>query len=95
MFARVSDVTGSPDKMDLGIAQFKEQVLPAIQGMDGFSRAYLLVDRAAGRALSISVWDTAEAMAATDAATAAMRDAISQTVSGQVAVGSFEIVVEG
>jgi heme-degrading monooxygenase HmoA len=95
MYARVSEVTGEPDKMDLGIAQFNDVVLPGIKQMDGFVRAYLLVDRAAGKALSISVWDSAEALAASEAAAAGMRADVTATVSGQGSATGYEVVVEG
>jgi heme-degrading monooxygenase HmoA len=95
MFARVSEVSGDPDKMDVGIAQFNDMVLPQIKQMDGFVRAYLLVDRAAGKAMSISVWESAETMAATDAATSGMREQVAGAVSGQASANHYEVVIEG
>jgi heme-degrading monooxygenase HmoA len=95
VFARVSEVSGPPEKLDLGIAQFNDAILPQIKAMDGFVRAYLLVDRDAGKAMSISVWETAEAMAATEAMSAGMREQVAETVSGQASANGYEVVIEG
>jgi heme-degrading monooxygenase HmoA len=94
MFARVSEVTAPADKMDEGIAQYNDVVLPQIRSMDGFVRTYLLVDRDAGRALSISVWDSAEAMAASEAAAGAMRDQVTDAMAGQSGVSRYEVVIQ-
>ncbi|MFZ0325072.1 MAG: antibiotic biosynthesis monooxygenase, partial [Actinomycetes bacterium] len=66
MFARVTDISGPSNRIDAGIAEYRDMVLPAIKGMDGFRSAYLLVSHDGGRALSITVWDSQEAMRASD-----------------------------
>lgn len=94
MFARVTDITAPADQLDAGIAGFTEQVLPAARGMQGFVRAYLLVDRESGRALSVTVWETEEAMRASEEAANQLRSSVTSDMGATtVSVGRFEIAV--
>jgi len=93
MFARVSEVTGAADRIDDGIAEYRDVVIPALKGMDGFNRAYLLVDRDAGTSLSITVWDNAEAMRASDEAADRLRAQVAGTMAAQAKASRYEIAV--
>lgn len=61
MYARVTQVQGSPEKVAAGIESFKGQVVPAVKDLDGFKAVMLLVDRDSGKGYGISLWDTEEA----------------------------------
>jgi quinol monooxygenase YgiN len=50
------------DQVDQGIDYYKSSVLPQLEGLDGFSSASLLVDRASGRAVSSTTFDSLDAM---------------------------------
>lgn len=50
MYARVTELSGSPDDIDAGIADFRKDVVPFTHARGG-KGAILLVDRATGRAL--------------------------------------------
>ncbi|HTY72078.1 MAG TPA: hypothetical protein VMI11_06585 [Actinomycetes bacterium] len=93
MYARVSDLTGPTDRIDDGIAQYRDMVLPAVQHMDGFQRAYLLVDRELGRTLSITVWDSEAAMRASEDLVTPLRNQITETISAKAEVSRYEVVV--
>ena len=60
MHARVSTYAGSPDRLDEGIQAF-ERSTDTLRGLDGFEGGYLLVDRATGNALTITLWSSEEA----------------------------------
>ncbi|MDQ3954378.1 MAG: hypothetical protein M3285_02365 [Actinomycetota bacterium] len=60
MYARHVTVSGSADKIDEGIRSVREEVLPVLQGCNGFRGQLLLVDRDKGEAIGISLWDTKE-----------------------------------
>jgi len=62
MYARVATVQGQTDRLEEGIRTFREQIVPAAQQRAGFAGGYLLVDRPSGKALSISLWDSEEAL---------------------------------
>jgi heme-degrading monooxygenase HmoA len=51
-----------PDQADLGIEYYKSSVLPQLEALDGFCSASLLVDRASGRAVSSTTFDSLDAM---------------------------------
>lgn len=51
-----------PEMTDRAIEFYKSTLLPAIERMDGFASASLLVDRAAGRGVTSVAFDSREAM---------------------------------
>jgi heme-degrading monooxygenase HmoA len=51
-----------PDQVDQGIEYYKSSVLPQLEDLDGFCSASLLVDRASGRAVSSTTFDSLDAM---------------------------------
>lgn len=59
MYARVSSYQGSPEQVDAAVARVPEQ---ALREMAGFERAYLLVDRQSGKALTITLWESEAAL---------------------------------
>jgi quinol monooxygenase YgiN len=51
-----------PDQFDQAVAYYKTSVLPAIEELEGFCSASLMVDRDSGRAVSSATFDSVEAM---------------------------------
>ena len=51
-----------PDQFDRAIDFYKESVLPAMDRLEGFCSASLMIDRTSGRAVSSSSFDSREAM---------------------------------
>jgi heme-degrading monooxygenase HmoA len=60
MFARVTTMNTTPERVDEGIAIYKKSVVPAARSQKGFIAAYLLVDRHTGKAMSVALWKTEE-----------------------------------
>ena len=60
--ARAVWVKLPPDQLDAGIEFYKTSVLPDLEALDGFCSASLLVDRASGRAVTCTSFDSVEAM---------------------------------
>jgi hypothetical protein len=50
------------DQLDRGIDFYKMRILPALEELEGFCSASLLVDRASGRGVASATYDTVEAM---------------------------------
>jgi hypothetical protein len=67
MHARM--VTGeiAPEKLDEATALWREAVAPSVQQQPGFRSVRLLVDRKAGRVLSLGIWDDVQAVERTGA----------------------------
>jgi heme-degrading monooxygenase HmoA len=63
MFARVSTYRGDGDRLLQGFAD----VTGPLEAIDGFSRAYFMVDRENGKGMSITVWESEEALNASAA----------------------------
>ena len=88
MYARHVTVNGSPDRIDEGVQSVRNHVLPVLQGCAGFKGQLLLIDRAKGEAIGISLWDTEENMNASEDKVAAAR----QQTADQVGAGGVDQV---
>lgn len=77
MFARVSTYDGSPDKVEEGIQTVHEIF---IQQEPGFKGAYFLVDRKSGRAMTITLWESEEAVRDTTGVANPLRSRIAQSL---------------
>jgi heme-degrading monooxygenase HmoA len=95
MFARVSTYHGSPGKVKEGTRLIQE-ITPEMQRMQGFQKAYLLVDGKSGKAISISMWGNEEDANRSTSTTGPIRDRISQSLgaSGKPVVEIFEVGTE-
>jgi hypothetical protein len=60
--ARVTWVKVTPGQLDRGIDFYKMTILPALEELEGFCSASLLVDRASGRGVAAATFDNAEAL---------------------------------
>ena len=65
MFARVSAYHADEDSQKL-MEAFQDTIGP-LQQVEGFSHAYFLVDPHTGRAVSMTIWESEGAMAASEA----------------------------
>ena len=74
MYARTTTLTADPMRMDAGIADVRDNVMPAVSGMDGCIGLSMLCDRDTGRCIVTTAWETEEAMAATRERVRAMRE---------------------
>ncbi len=73
-----------PENIDRTIDDYKQQVVPALQKQSGFQAAALLVDRAANRAISVSIWSDENTMLQSGAALSALRDQFIQEHEGRL-----------
>ena len=93
MYARVSRYQASPQQVDQGIQVF-QQTSPQIRQMQGFKKAYLLVDRQSGKAITVSLWESEEAMRQSEAATHQLRTQGAQAMGGSVSEVEFYELAE-
>jgi heme-degrading monooxygenase HmoA len=89
MFARVSTYrSADSDKLLEGF----RGVTDALEQIDGFSHAYLLVDRGSGKAMSITIWDSEQALTASVAKADELRKRGSESGGGTIeSVQHYEI----
>jgi hypothetical protein len=90
--ARVIWVKLPPDQLDAGINFYKMSVLPDLEALDGFCSASLLVDRASGRAVTCTSFDSLEAMERTrEQATALKNTKILEVGAEELDDGEFAL----
>jgi heme-degrading monooxygenase HmoA len=94
VFARVSTFTGTSDEVDEAISQVREDVLPRVEQLDGYKGAYLLVDRQNGKSLSVTLWESEEAMRASEEAANTLRSEVADALGTQmVGVERYEVAL--
>lgn len=93
MHARVTTVSGSPESVDAGIEDFRANVVPFAR--EEGRGAILLVDRTAGEALAITLWDDEQALRASEERADAVRaNAAERMGSAQApSVARYEVAV--
>lgn len=94
MYARTTTIMADPMRMDDGIADVKNNVMPAVGDMEGYTGLSMLCDRESGRCVVTTGWETEEAMAASRDRVMAMRQrAAEQFGGGDPEVQEWEIAV--
>ncbi len=94
MYARVTTLEGPPDKIDDAIRYTQEQVLPQLQQLDGFKGFVALADRASGKLRGVVLWESEQALQATDEAASRIRGGVAEATGGTVAgVEQYEVAV--
>ena len=94
MYARTTTLMADPNRMDDGIADVRDNVMPAVSEMDGCVGLSMLCDRDSGRCIVTTAWETEEAMAATRERVMQMRQrAADQFGSQDPEVQEWEIAV--
>jgi len=95
VFARVSTFQGSPENFDAANQQARETVLPAARQMSGFKGMLMLGDRSTGKGLAITLWESEEALRASEDAASKLRSQSAADTGGQiVGVERFEVVLD-
>ena len=91
MFARVSTFQEAPESIEESI-QRTPDVLRKAEALSGFRGMYYLVDRESGKTIAVTLWDTEEAMRASEEAANRMRADEAEATGGQIVdVERFEV----
>jgi heme-degrading monooxygenase HmoA len=92
MFARVSTYEGRPEQLDEMHHEGMEHVLPALEMQDGFSGGLLLADRQSGKVMAVTLWESEQAMDATEDASHWLRIFSAQSSGGTISsVERYEV----
>ena len=95
MYARVRTTIGVPEKVDEGVRQFRDVVVPSYKNVAGFKGGYMLVDRAKGKLIGVTLWATEADLHATESTSQRLRTAGSEAAGGAVqSVEVYEVVVQ-
>jgi len=93
MYARATTIQAQPSSIDDGIAHVRDKVMPALMGVEGCVGLSLLIDRASGRCIATSAWESAEAMHASAEQVRPTRDRAAELFGGSAQVDEWEIAV--
>ena len=93
MYARTNTVMADPRKIDEGIANVRDEVMPLVQGMEGCIGLSMLADRETGRCIVTTAWRTEEAMHASEQGVRASRERAAQIFGEMPTVAEWEIAV--
>ncbi len=93
MYARSTTVEARPESIDDGIRFIRDEVMPALQAMEGCTGMSMLVDRHSGRCIATSAWSSAEAMHASNESVAGMRSRAAEMLGGDMHVEQWEVAV--
>ena len=66
MFARTTIGEALPERLDKMTHEIREHVLPALRMQDGFAEVLVLVERGSGKVLAVTLWESEQAMNATE-----------------------------
>lgn len=95
MIARVNSAQATTDKI-AELVTFSEAQLPAAREAPGFKGLYLLADRASGKLVSISLWDSADDLRQFETQGAQIRDdATAELGIAPTPVDTYEVVLQG
>lgn len=93
MFARSSTFRDRPADLDAGIAYVRDEVMPALQAMDGCIGLSMLVDRESGAGIVTSAWASEAAMRASEQAVGPLRDRAAERFGSRPEVQEWEIAL--
>ncbi len=97
MYARVNTFEGPPDRVDEAVRNVREQILPQLQRQDEFKGLIGLVERQDGRLIGVTLWESEEAMRASEEEAERLRGETArggdQTIAGvqRCEVALFEV----
>ncbi len=95
MHARVTHFKGEPAKLDEGVRNIKEIVIPAAKKLSGFKGGYWLVDRKTGKGFSVTLFESEEALRSSEEAAKQIREKATSTGVTQITgVEQYEVVAQ-
>ncbi|MHB8575620.1 MAG: hypothetical protein ACYDCQ_09840 [Dehalococcoidia bacterium] len=94
MHARVTTLQADSTKLEDGIRFFRDQSVPVARQQRGFKGARLLVDRRSGKVQAVTLWESAAAAQAAEAAMNQQRSQGAQTLGAATPTTDvFEVAV--
>jgi len=98
VWVRMSTLQGSPNQSDEEIEQvlkvLRENILPAARQMDGYKGVISVGDRSSGKGVTLTFWETEEAMQASEEAANKLRQQAADEMDEEIsAVERFEVYI--
>lgn len=95
MYARVTELRGIGGDADRHMKHFEDDILPQAEAVPGMSGGLVLVDRAAGKGMVITLWEDEETLADSREEMASLRELAFQrmNLSSPAHVCEYEVGV--
>jgi quinol monooxygenase YgiN len=93
MYARSTTIIGRPEAVDDCIAYVRDEIHPVTARLEGCLGLSLVVDRAFGRCIATSAWETPETMSLAEDELAPLRLRMAQVLGGEPEVDRWEIAL--
>ncbi len=94
MFARVTTFEGPPEHVDEFRHAVVEHMLPALRRLEGYQGVLILADRKGGKVLGVALWESEEAMGASEESAYWFRAYGAEAASERIAgVERYEVVL--
>lgn len=87
MYARSTTIQADPSKIDAGIAQVRDEIAPAVTGMEGCLGMSMLVDRQSGRCIATTAWESEQALRESESKVRSLRESAAQSMGGTGGTG--------
>jgi heme-degrading monooxygenase HmoA len=95
LYARMTTIHSPAERMDEGIDKVKDEVVTAIREVPGFKGIIGLVDRTANTGVTLSLWESLEAMDEAEVEGARLRDEAAKAMKAETEpmVNRYEVVL--
>ena len=94
MYARTTTISADPQRLHEGVADVRDNVMPAVADMPGYTGLSMLCDRDSGRCIVTTGWRDEESMAASRDKVMQMRERAAQRFNSRdTEVQEWEIAV--
>ena len=96
MFARVATIQGSPGRIDEAARAYQEHAVPFLRQLSGFKGAYWLTNRQTGKTLGVALWESEEAMRASEIEIEPRRREAAQAMGATIeSIDEYEVIAQG
>ena len=96
MHARVTRLKSELARIDDGIRNIKENVVPSAKKLAGFKGGYWLLDRKTGMGFSVTIFESEAALQASEDAAKKIREQAASSGATQITgVERYEVVAQG
>ncbi|MET7768277.1 hypothetical protein [Nocardia sp. NPDC005366] len=94
MYARSSTIAAQPSSIDSGIAYLRKEVMTNLPGVDGWVGLSLMMNRATGRCIATTAWESEDALQSSRPRVQSLRDGLVQALNGQTEkIDEWEVAV--
>lgn len=92
MHARIGSWRGSGEELERWVERSRDEVVPQVRAMHGSCGALLLLDREGGRALTITLWESEEALRASEQRREAIQQGTTRASGARVDTTRYAVV---